>query len=299
MADDFDIDKFLSDSFAVIEKKFTKANKQPQTKKVNKILDKIKTSTNNNNDNEETQQIKSQVMAAPPKINISDYNFEKVIDNRIYQEIGFKDNKNQPFSKKIELDNLLKPLFPNDKVYKNEFKNSDKAFLLDKYIGTSKKKDEEYTKSSTNLKINKFKKLKESEIISQLKNDNTLTFNQVYPIHKLWKEYISTLLNKTTQAETIYNKMLKSDLHGAIIEVVESKNKNMIGLKGINLLETRRSFNIINEEDQVKTILKKGSVFKIDLPYEDSKYSVKIMGDNFTYKAVERTKAKFKNKYNL
>jgi hypothetical protein len=61
-------------------------------------------------------------------------------------------------------------------------------------------------------------------------------------------------------------------------------------------------------DNEVKTVLKKGSVFKIDLPYTSTGLnnvnqiqilSVKIIGDNFMYKAVERTKAKFKNKYNL
>ena len=296
MADDFDIDKFLSDSFAVIEKKITKNKKDPPTlKKVDKFLNKF--STDEPKPKDPIKQIYN--------LNISDYNFDKMIDNRIYQEIGFNEIKTKPHinkkEDKVDLENLLKPLFPNEKVYQTEFKNSDKAFLLDRFIGNSKKKEEDDTKKflSTNMKINKFKKFKESEIISQLKKDENLSYKQIYQIHIFWKGYISSLLNKTTQPETIYNKMLKCDLHGAVIEVIESKNKNLIGIKGINLLETRRTFNLINENNEVKTVLKKGTAFKIDLPYDNMNYSVKILGDNFMFKAVERTKTKFKNKYNL
>ena len=129
------------------------------------------------------------------------------------------------------------------------------------------------------MKINKFKKFKGSEIISQLKKDENLSYKQIYKIYIIWKGFISSLLNKTTQSETIYNNMLKCDLHGAVIQVIESKNNNLIGIKEINLLETRRTFNLINENNEVKTVIKKGSSFKIDLLYDNRNYSVKILGD--------------------
>lgn len=277
MSDDFDIDKFLNDNFSKIE------NKVNKTKKVDKVLTKF-------NKLDET---KTNI-----DFKLGEYNFEKVISSSVLSELSLP-NFN---SSNIKLENVIKPLFSSDKIYENEFKNSDRNFILDRFIGNpSKKKQEDCppTNLPTQLKINKFKKIKESSIIKTLKNDSSITYSSFISMNKLWKEYISNLLNKTTQADTINSKMLKADLHGAIIEVVQSKNKNLNNIRGLNLLETKRTFNLLCEDDQIKTVLKKGCIFSVDLPYEEKKISIKIIGDNFMYKAVERTKAKFKNKYNL
>lgn len=306
MADDFDIDKFLNESFSKIEQKLDKKN---TTKKLDKVLKK------HNKDDDER---KSKCTTLSAKFNIHNFNFDKVIDNRILQEMGIQSDRNKPSNtnKKstastVNTEQLLKPLFPSDKVFEKEFQNSDKNFILDRYVGNAsaqKKKgtinaDENYNvnikRTNQHLKRNKYKKVKESHLIKQLKQDETLTYETLIPMNSLWKQYIISLLNKTTQPDTIYSKMLKADLHGAIIEVRDSKNKNQIGIKGLNLLETRRTFNIITEDNKIKTILKKGSMFNIDLPYTEKNFTVKIMGDNFMFKAVERTKAKFKNKYHL
>ena len=104
-------------------------------------------------------------------------------------------------------------------------------------------------------------------------------------------------MNGSLNTETIATKMLKCDLHGAIIEVVSSINKNNIGIKGILIFESRKTFNILTRANKLKTILKQGSIFKCEFPYGDM--HINILGDNFIYKSAERTKVKYKTKYNL
>ena len=110
---------------------------------------------------------------------------------------------------------------------------------------------------------------------------------------KIWNEY--NLLNGTLNEEIIANKFLKADLHGSMIKVINSNNKNNIGIKGILIFESRRTFNILTKENKVKTILKPGSLFEITF----NNIEIQILGDNFLYKSAERTKAKYKIKYNL
>jgi RNase P/RNase MRP subunit p29 len=300
MSDDFDIDKFLNDSFANVEKKF-----QNKSKKVEKLVNKYNKVENATTSVQEEMRIKEEVKtngSSIPKFNLNDYSFENVINTRVFEELSLPNLKK---SENVKLESILKPLFPNDKVYEKEFKNVDKNFILDRFIGNSRKTEKEdvvmasANVQTTSLKINKFKKVKESELIQQLKNDPSISYSELFTMHNLWNEYISILMNKSTQPDTINSKMLKADLHGAIIEVIASKNSNQKGIKGLNLLETRRTFNLLGEDNILRTILKKSAIFQVKLPYSEKNFSVKIIGDNFMYKAVERTKAKFKNKYNL
>ena len=124
-----------------------------------------------------------------------------------------------------------------------------------------------------------------------------IKYESMVPMNQMWNEYITSLMNKTMNVETISSKIVKCDLHGALIEVANSVNKNNIGIKGIMLFESKKTFNILTQNNKIKTILKQGSIFKLNLTYGD--IEVTILGDNFIYKSAERTKVKFKTKYNL
>lgn len=50
---------------------------------------------------------------------------------------------------------------------------------------------------------------------------------------------------------------------GSEIEIIKSKNKDMEGIKGKVIDETKNSLTIINDKNQEKKLLKKGSVFRI------------------------------------
>jgi RNase P/RNase MRP subunit p29 len=287
-----------------------------------------------------------------------DYNKNyDVIDNDIYQIIPINNlDKNKQIKNKEDkeenLNNILLPLFPNEKVFYSEFTN-EKIFLLDKFIskGDQKKKKNQKNKEinsndiendnmikaihNSNNKI--FKKPKESSFIKILKENKTLKYDLLLEsMNPIWKNYIKSYLNKALNYDTIYAKLVKADFHGAIIKIQSSNNKNEIGIEGINLLETKRTFSLITKKNEIKTILKKGTLFNIDLSfaYEDIKNNddnqnldgnsnknqdmekdkpkfseknpsmklefpiiLKILGDNFMYKSSFRSKAKYKTKY--
>jgi ribonuclease P protein subunit POP4 len=248
-ADEFNIEEFLNAKFKNLDKKGTNVNKNKQ--------EKAKPSGEN-------------------KMLVDmDYIFDNTIDKQTIEGVITKSQSN------INVNNILMPLFPNEKVFLDEFK--DKKFILDKFINNESKVKDRTIKLSDN-----------KQFIDQLKSDTSLNYTELYSsMYTLWSSYIKSLLNNATQPDTIYNKILKADLHGSIIQVIESKNSNQVGIEGIVLLETKRAFVIITKANKVKVILKKGSRFRLDLQYT----AVKIIGDNFMYKAVERTKTKYKNKY--
>ena len=64
-------------------------------------------------------------------------------------------------------------------------------------------------------------------------------------MNQLWQDYIKDVMNNSNNEENILSKMLKADLHGAILTVINSTNKNNIGITGIVLFESRRTFNLL------------------------------------------------------
>ena len=205
--------------------------------------------------------------------------FNNTIDATVYDQLNINNNIN------TTVDNVIKPMFPNDTVFNNEF-NADKVFVLDKFNNNNNTRN-----NSNKCKYNFTKHLTYNINKLNLKFDSFLYMN------KLWCEYINNLLNNTNNLDIINNKLLKCDLHGCCMEVYDSVNKTLVGIKGICIFESKKTFNLLSVDNKLRTILKKGTIFLINLPYGN--YSTKIIGDNFIYRSAERTKTKFKNKYNL
>ncbi|XP_042524032.1 ribonuclease P protein subunit p29 isoform X2 [Dipodomys spectabilis] len=120
-------------------------------------------------------------------------------------------------------------------------------------------------------------------------------YNLFLPLHELWKQYIRDLCNglrPDTQPQMIQAKLLKADLHGAVISVTKSKCPSYVGLTGILLQETKHVFKIITREDQLKVIPKLNCVFTVEI---DGFISY-IYGSKFQLRSSERSAKKFKAK---
>ncbi len=271
----FDIDAFISQSFKKLEEKEKskdKKNKKKKTEKTPKNLEQKEKEENiPKNDKMIIENIDKE------KINI--FNDNK-IDMRIYNKINLEETKD---AKNIQTKHLIKPLFPNEEVFEKEF-TSDKAYIIDKFINRSNKK-------------NKKKQIKQNythDLIKNLKKEK-MNYEDLLIMNKMWQEYITELMNNTNNKENILEKILKADFHGAILTVINSTNKNNIGISGIVLFESRRTFNIITKKNEIKTILKQGCIFETLLEF--NKMNILIYGENFIYKSAERTKVKFKPKF--
>nr|XP_020840742.1 ribonuclease P protein subunit p29 isoform X2 [Phascolarctos cinereus]XP_020840743.1 ribonuclease P protein subunit p29 isoform X2 [Phascolarctos cinereus] len=140
------------------------------------------------------------------------------------------------------------------------------------------------------------------------------------PLHDLWKQYIRDLCNglkPDTQPQMIQAKLLKADLHGAVItavhrlskelphpisqaevtasatiEVTKSKCPSYVGITGILLQEMKHVFKIITKDDKLKVIPKLNCVFTIEI---DGFISY-IYGSKFQLRSSERSAKKFKAK---
>ena len=273
----FDIDAFLSQTFKDMEEK-EKSKEKKKKAKNKKIIQENKNdkqekdnNINNNNNKMIIENIDKE------KINIFN---ENKIDMKIYNKINLEETQTE---KNLQIKNIIKPLFPNDDVFQKEF-TSDKVYLIDKFINRSNKKNKK-KQMKLNYTHNMIKSLKKEK----------LNYEELLSMNKLWQDYIKDLMNNSNNEENILSKMLKADLHGAILTVINSTNKNNIGINGIVLFESRRTFNLLNKKNEIKTILKNGNIFETEINYNGMK--INIYGDNFIYKSAERTKIKFKPKF--
>ncbi|KAL6067548.1 hypothetical protein STEG23_026333 [Scotinomys teguina] len=115
------------------------------------------------------------------------------------------------------------------------------------------------------------------------------------PLHELWKQYIRDLCNglkPDTQPQMIQAKLLKADLHGAIISVTKSKCPSYVGITGILLQETKHVFKVITKEDHLKVVPKLNCVFTIEM----GDFISYIYGSKFQLRSSERSAKKFKVK---
>ncbi|XP_068385052.1 ribonuclease P protein subunit p29 isoform X2 [Eschrichtius robustus] len=94
------------------------------------------------------------------------------------------------------------------------------------------------------------------------------------------------------QPQMIQAKLLKADLHGAIVSVTKSKCPSYVGVTGILLQETKHIFKIITKEDRLKVIPKLNCVFTVEI---DGFISY-IYGSKFQLRSSERSAKKFKAK---
>ncbi|KAL2796351.1 hypothetical protein BJX66DRAFT_140545 [Aspergillus keveii] len=110
------------------------------------------------------------------------------------------------------------------------------------------------------------------------------------------------------------SKLVSADFHGAEVEVVRSRCAGRVGIKGIVVRDTKFTFVVVTEKDEVKTIPKEQTVFRFTLPLpqatatEESKDATEgaeanegikelvfeLHGSQFENRPVDRANKKFK-----
>ena len=173
----------------------------------------------------------------------------------------------------------------NSLISSNEFKEllTGRQFLLDNYLENSKTKQKKGP-GRTPFDI---------PLIEQ-------NYEDYLPLHELWKEYIFDLLGNNFSDKNICNKIIKADMHGALLSVWKASNKTYEGQKGIVLQETLKTFRVINKENKVKSkgylvFLKQDAIFLLEIQHK----VVKIFGENFVYRPSDRAKVRWRQRDKL
>ena len=132
--------------------------------------------------------------------------------------------------------------------------------------------------------------------INQLKKEfNHLNGELLTQMNQLWENYIDKIIGNNN-----LNALISSELIGAKMEVVESKNLALVGKKGICVVETKNVFVIahcntlteekVNEKKNVQIIILPKNVVNVKLIYREKEYL--LYGKNWMIRPSER----FENK---
>ncbi|KAF9403644.1 RNase P/RNase MRP complex subunit [Podila epigama] len=175
-----------------------------------------------------------------------------------------------------------------DKVYSTKVKN--KVFMLDN-PDTEKNRTESKEKAKVRKRANKSKAITAKEKRSLKVYDIPLEsrkYELFLPLNALWKGYMDEIIGSggTQSAQ----KLLKADLHGAIITVSRSKCPTYIGATGIVVQETENVFKIITPNDSLRVIPKVNNIFSISI----RDWVFTLHGNQFRYRASQRSTKKFK-----
>ncbi|XP_008300288.1 ribonuclease P protein subunit p29 isoform X2 [Stegastes partitus] len=161
-----------------------------------------------------------------------------------------------------------------------------KAVILG-YTRPKKEKTKRNSKKAKGLNARQKRAMK----IFQIKPEHQ-RYELFLPLQELWKQYIIDLCSglKPTSPQFVQQKLLKADLHGAILTVVRSKCPSYVGTTGILVQEFKHVFKIITKEDKLKVIPKRNSVFAVEI----DGFVSHIYGSKFEQRASERSAKKFK-----
>lgn len=87
----------------------------------------------------------------------------------------------------------------------------------------------------------------------------SIKYEDMEIIHDLWKQYMAAYLNITStfRLPSIEEKswesfsllLVKADYHGALMTIVRSRCTNLVGKKGICIMDTKNTFKIVSTDN--------------------------------------------------
>ena len=124
-----------------------------------------------------------------------------------------------------------------------------------------------------------------------------MTFDAMKPVHELWVDYINALRStvqrvSATHQHQLRDKVMRADLHGALIRVVRSRNATVVGTCGYVLVESKMAFQVVTRQNAIRLIPKLHTVFDVYHPTAIFRF----YGDHLLMRAAERSIRKFKSR---
>ncbi|KAH8287820.1 hypothetical protein KR018_000755 [Drosophila ironensis] len=128
-----------------------------------------------------------------------------------------------------------------------------------------------------------------------------MSYEQALPLHRLWKGYAREHLHldegslvpqvHEPRYEEFSRQLVKLDLHGAKLKVIQSKCQTLQGLAGICLMDTKNVLKLLGTDNRIRTVPKSECIFGIRMGNMD----FIIFGQCLNIRPAERSVKKIKN----
>mmetsp|Transcript_40118 Transcript_40118/g.105280 ORF Transcript_40118/g.105280 Transcript_40118/m.105280 type:complete len:110 (+) Transcript_40118:544-873(+) len=80
----------------------------------------------------------------------------------------------------------------------------------------------------------------------------------------MWKEYFAGLCSAGAVAQEVLAAVQNADLHGSKVAVLSARNPGIVGVSGIVVKDTARTFVIISEDNRTRIVPKEGLSFAVE-----------------------------------
>ncbi|KAI1185313.1 RNase P/MRP, p29 subunit [Nemania serpens] len=124
------------------------------------------------------------------------------------------------------------------------------------------------------------------------------------PLNNLWIGYAREILGGElyTGGQGAAAKLAAADFHGAEVEVARSRCPSRVGVQGIVVKDSRFTFEVVTRRNQVKTLPKEGTMFRVHVPAPcaapgQRPFYFEILGDQFQHRSSDRANKKFKHHF--
>ncbi|KAH8380375.1 hypothetical protein KR009_010257 [Drosophila setifemur] len=128
-----------------------------------------------------------------------------------------------------------------------------------------------------------------------------MKYEEALPLHHLWKGYVREHLDLRVGGEVpqvhdpryegFSKKLVKMDLHGAKLKVIQSKCKTLEDLSGICVMDTKNVLKLLGKDNRIRTIPKSECVFGLKV----GNMEFTIFGQHLNIRPAERSVKKIKN----
>jgi len=128
-----------------------------------------------------------------------------------------------------------------------------------------------------------------------------MKYEEALPLHNLWKGYVREHLELREGAEVpevhdpryeeFSRQLVKLDLHGAKLKVVQSKCRTLEDLAGICVMDTKNVLKLLGKDHRLRTIPKSECVFGMKV----GNMQFTIFGKHLNIRPAERSVKKIKN----
>mmetsp|Transcript_34469 Transcript_34469/g.84480 ORF Transcript_34469/g.84480 Transcript_34469/m.84480 type:complete len:197 (-) Transcript_34469:2338-2928(-) len=127
--------------------------------------------------------------------------------------------------------------------------------------------------------------------------DHSLNYPAALRLHELWAQYATTCLrladSEPLDREWIAERITRMDLHGAMLQVIRSRDPTMVGKTGVVVRETANTFFIVSESSATICVPKQPSVFEFAV----ADIRLQLVGAAVAYRPSERSARRFKRRH--
>lgn len=144
------------------------------------------------------------------------------------------------------------------------------------------------------------------DITALLKKHKVPIYNEYAPLHRLWQLYMGDLLfDKNATLQQMLPKLATADYVGCAVTVLELRNANMVGTRGIVIFDSQHNFIVVVPQLEegpparrvggLRVLPKRGSLFGFDVVRGNESLGFTIIGSRFMLRLEDRSSKKFKS----